>query len=93
MGAAETRRAIDAAARAFEHWRRKTARERAVVLRRWFELTMANREDLAVLRIVVRNGFSHDLAALFLADLERLLPELERQAEPTDKELAVSFRH
>jgi len=47
MGAAETRRAIDAAARAFEHWRRKTARERAVVLRRWFELTMANREDLA----------------------------------------------
>jgi glutamate decarboxylase len=52
-----------------------------------------NREDLAVLRIVVRNGFSHDLAALFLADLERLLPELERQSEPLDKELAVSFRH
>jgi glutamate decarboxylase len=53
----------------------------------------ANREDLAVLRIVVRNGFSHDLAGLFLADLERLLPELERQAEPVAKELAVSFRH
>ena len=52
-----------------------------------------NREDLAVLRIVVRNGFSHDLAALFLADLERLLPELERQSEPLYKELAVSFRH
>jgi len=52
-----------------------------------------NREDLAVLRIVVRNGFSHDLAALFVADLERLLPELERQAEPVDKKLAVSFRH
>jgi glutamate decarboxylase len=52
-----------------------------------------NREDLAVLRIVVRNGFSHDLAALFLADLERLLPELERQAEPLNKELATSFRH
>jgi glutamate decarboxylase len=52
-----------------------------------------NREDMAVLRIVVRNGFSHDLAGLFLADLERLLPELERQAEPLDKELAVSFRH
>ena len=53
----------------------------------------ANREDLAVLRIVVRNGFSHDLAALFLADLERLLPELERQTEPVEKELALSFRH
>jgi glutamate decarboxylase len=52
-----------------------------------------NREDLAVLRIVVRNGFSHDLAGLFLADLERLLPELEHQIEPLDKELATSFRH
>jgi glutamate decarboxylase len=53
----------------------------------------AHREDLAVLRIVVRNGFSHDLAALFLADLERLLPELAHQAEPIEKELATSFRH
>lgn len=51
-----------------------------------------DREDLAVLRIVVRNGFSHDLAALFLGDLERLLPELERQTEPMEAELAVSFR-
>jgi glutamate decarboxylase len=53
----------------------------------------ANRQDLAVLRIVVRNGFSHDLAGLFLADLERLLPELEHQTEPMEAELAVSFRH
>jgi glutamate decarboxylase len=53
----------------------------------------ANREDLAVLRIVVRNGFSHDLAGLFMADLERLLPELEHQAEPIDKSLGVSFSH
>jgi glutamate decarboxylase len=53
----------------------------------------ADRGDLAVLRIVVRNGFSHDLAGLFLADLERLLPELEHQAEPIDKALATSFRH
>jgi glutamate decarboxylase len=52
-----------------------------------------NREDLSVLRIVVRNGFSHDLATLFLADLERLLPELEGQAAPMDRALAGSFRH
>jgi glutamate decarboxylase len=52
-----------------------------------------NREDLSVLRIVVRNGFSHDLAALFIADLERLLPELEAQTSPMDKALAGSFRH
>ncbi|UUV27755.1 glutamate decarboxylase [Amycolatopsis roodepoortensis] len=36
-----------------------------------------HRTDLAVLRIVVRNGFTHDLADLLLAGLRRLLPELE----------------
>ena len=49
LGAAETRRAIAAAAEAFPAWRRRTAKERAVILRRWFELLMANQEDLAVL--------------------------------------------
>jgi succinate-semialdehyde dehydrogenase / glutarate-semialdehyde dehydrogenase len=47
LGAAETRRAIDAAARALPAWRRRTAKERAVVLRRWFDLMMANQDDLA----------------------------------------------
>jgi len=42
----------------------------------------ADREDLAVLRIVCRNGFSQDLADLLLADLDRLLPELRRQSSP-----------
>jgi glutamate decarboxylase len=42
----------------------------------------ANRGDLAVLRIVVRNGFTHDLADLLLADLRRLLPELRSQPGP-----------
>jgi succinate-semialdehyde dehydrogenase/glutarate-semialdehyde dehydrogenase len=49
VGAAETREAIDAAARAFPAWRRKTAKERAVVLRRWFDLMLANQDDLACL--------------------------------------------
>ena len=49
MGAVETRRAVHAAARAFEPWRQRTARERAVVLRRWFDLMMENQEDLASL--------------------------------------------
>ncbi|HEV3139839.1 MAG TPA: NADP-dependent succinate-semialdehyde dehydrogenase [Vicinamibacterales bacterium] len=49
LGAAETRSAIDAAARAFPAWRKKTAKERAGVMRRWFDLMMANQEDLAVL--------------------------------------------
>jgi succinate-semialdehyde dehydrogenase/glutarate-semialdehyde dehydrogenase len=47
LGRTETKQAIDAAARAFPAWRRKTAKERAAVLRRWFELMMANQDDLA----------------------------------------------
>jgi succinate-semialdehyde dehydrogenase/glutarate-semialdehyde dehydrogenase len=49
FGAAETRDAIEAANRAFPEWRKKTAKERAGVLRRWFELMIANTEDLAKL--------------------------------------------
>src|SRR5256884_3850420 len=49
MGAAETRRAIEAASQAFPAWAALTAKERAAVLRRWYELLMANMEDLATL--------------------------------------------
>jgi succinate-semialdehyde dehydrogenase / glutarate-semialdehyde dehydrogenase len=47
MGAAETRAAIAAAAAAFPAWAARTARERAVILRRWHDLMMANQDDLA----------------------------------------------
>jgi succinate-semialdehyde dehydrogenase/glutarate-semialdehyde dehydrogenase len=47
LGAAEARRAIDAAERAWPAWRAKTAKERAAILRKWFDLMMANQEDLA----------------------------------------------
>jgi succinate-semialdehyde dehydrogenase/glutarate-semialdehyde dehydrogenase len=47
LGATETRQAIEAANRAFPLWSKKTAKERAVILRRWFDLMMANQEDLA----------------------------------------------
>ncbi len=47
MGAAETRRAIEAADAAWPAWREKTAAERAAILRRWFELMLAHKEDLA----------------------------------------------
>jgi succinate-semialdehyde dehydrogenase/glutarate-semialdehyde dehydrogenase len=49
MGAAETRRAIEAAAAAMPAWARKTAKERATIMRRWFDLMMANQDDLAVI--------------------------------------------
>ena len=47
LDAADTRRAIEAAERAFPAWRAKTAKERATILRRWFDLMLANQEDLA----------------------------------------------
>src|ERR1700722_2337653 len=49
MGAEETRQAIEAADKALPAWRAKTAKERAVILRKWFDLMMANQEDLAQL--------------------------------------------
>lgn len=55
----------------------------------------ANREDLSVLRVVCRNGFSQDLAGTFADDLERLLPELRSQSHPLtrDKGAATGFHH
>ena len=47
LGAAEARRAIEAASAAWAGWRAKTAKERAAIMRKWFELIMANQEDLA----------------------------------------------
>ncbi|MEV4936239.1 glutamate decarboxylase [Streptomyces zaomyceticus] len=55
----------------------------------------ANREDLSVLRVVCRNGFSADLAGLLIEDLNRLLPELRSQSQPftQDVSAATSFHH
>jgi succinate-semialdehyde dehydrogenase/glutarate-semialdehyde dehydrogenase len=47
MGTAETSRAIAAAKAAFPAWRDRTAKDRSAILRRWFDLIMANKEDLA----------------------------------------------
>jgi len=49
MGAAETRRAIETANAAWGPWRKKTAKERSNILRKWFNLMMENQDDLAVL--------------------------------------------
>ncbi|MEG1452255.1 NAD-dependent succinate-semialdehyde dehydrogenase [Brevundimonas sp.] len=47
MGAAETRRAIEAAEQAMKPWAARTANDRAKILRRWFELMMENQDELA----------------------------------------------
>ncbi len=49
MGASETRHAIEAANRAWPVWSAKTAKERALILRRWYQLMLDNQEDLAQL--------------------------------------------
>jgi glutamate decarboxylase len=53
-----------------------------------------NREDLAALRVVVKRGFSHDMADLLIDDIQRQLPRLQKQAEPVhDAGAATSFHH
>ena len=53
-----------------------------------------NREDLAALRVVVKRGFSEDLADLLIHDLERQLPRLQKQSAPVhDRDTATSFHH
>ena len=49
LGAAEARRAIEAAHAAWSSWRKLTAQARAVILRRWFNLLLEHQEDLATL--------------------------------------------
>ncbi|MEU6079969.1 glutamate decarboxylase [Streptomyces sp. NPDC047108] len=54
-----------------------------------------NRQDLSVLRVVCRNGFSADLADLFVEDLAALLPELREQPAPLGRPVsqATAFHH
>ncbi len=49
MGAEETRRAIDAADAALPEWRALTAKARAEILYRWYELMLEHTEDLAAI--------------------------------------------
>jgi glutamate decarboxylase len=53
-----------------------------------------NRIDLAALRVVVRRGFTHDMADMLVHDLERQLPRLESLPAPVHDEVSGSaFAH
>ena len=53
-----------------------------------------NRTDLAALRVVVKRGFTHDMADMLIDDLERQLPRLEKQPSPVhDVTTASGFSH
>src|SRR5690625_2220842 len=49
MGAAETKQATEGAEKAFKQWRHVPAKERAQIMRRWFDLITQNKEDLATI--------------------------------------------
>ena len=49
FGAEEATQAVEAAQRAFKPWAKKTAKERANIMRNWFNLIIANKEDLALI--------------------------------------------
>jgi glutamate decarboxylase len=53
----------------------------------------ANRTDLTALRVVVRNGFSHDMADMLVDDLKRATTMLARQAAPMRGAEFASFAH
>ena len=52
-----------------------------------------NREELGALRVVVKKGFSHDMADMLVNDLMRQLPRLEKQPEPVHDHAASGFHH
>ena len=53
-----------------------------------------NRQDLAALRVVVKRGFTHDMADLLVHDLKRQLPRLEKQPVPVhDAASGSGFHH
>jgi len=53
-----------------------------------------NRTDLAALRVVVRRGFTHDMADMLVGDLERQLPRLRKQPVPVhDETSGTAFAH
>jgi succinate-semialdehyde dehydrogenase/glutarate-semialdehyde dehydrogenase len=49
MGAVETRRAIDAANKAWGAWRQRTAKDRGAILRKWSDLMLVHADDLALI--------------------------------------------
>lgn len=98
LGATETRRAIEAANAAFPAWSKKTAKERAAILRRWFDLVMENQEDLARLLTIEQGkplaesrgevGYGASFLEWFGEEAKRIYGDTIPQHQP-DKRLVV----
>ena len=61
--------------------------------REWLRSGAPNREDLAVLRVVCRNGFGHDLAEVFVNDLRHAVTQLAAEAHSATASGPAGFRH
>lgn len=98
MGTAETRSAIAAAQAAFPAWARKTAKERAAILRRWHDLMLANQDDLGVLMTAEQGkplaeakgeiGYAASFIEWFAEEGKRLYGDIIPAHQP-DKRLLV----
>ncbi len=98
MGADETREAIEHAQVAQVKWRKLLAKERAVILRRWFDLMMENQEDLAQLMTLEQGkplaeargeiGYSASFLEWFADEARRISGETIPQHQP-DKRIVV----
>jgi succinate-semialdehyde dehydrogenase/glutarate-semialdehyde dehydrogenase len=98
LGRDETRRAIEAADRAWPAWRTKTAKERAAVLRKWFDLILENQDDLAVLMTLEQGKplaeakgeivYGASFVEWFAEESKRVYGDTIPQAQP-DKRIVV----
>jgi succinate-semialdehyde dehydrogenase/glutarate-semialdehyde dehydrogenase len=98
LGRDETRRAIEAADRAWPSWRTKTAKERAAVLRKWFDLILENQDDLAVLMTLEQGKplaeakgeivYGASFVEWFAEESKRVYGDTIPQAQP-DKRIVV----
>jgi succinate-semialdehyde dehydrogenase/glutarate-semialdehyde dehydrogenase len=98
MGAAETRSAIEAANAALPAWRAKLARERASILRKWFELMIANTDDLALIMTTEQGkplaeaggeiAYAASFIEWFAEEAKRVYGDVIPQHQP-DKRLVV----
>ena len=98
LGLAETRRAIETAHQAFTLWRAKTAKERSAILRKWFDLMIANTEDLAILMTLEQGkpisesrgeiGYGASFIEWFAEEAKRVYGDVI-PAQATDRRIVV----
>ncbi|HEX5392414.1 MAG TPA: aldehyde dehydrogenase family protein, partial [Rhodocyclaceae bacterium] len=99
LGKAETQRAIDAAQKAFGPWARKSAKERAAILMRWYQLQLEHADDLARLMTAEQGkplaeakgevGYGASFVEWFAEEARRVYGETIPGPDPTKRYLTV----